>query len=48
VWSIPIRCLIGGRSIQRWGAQVNFTDRYAEIPIREHRDEVRALLAATQ
>ena len=24
---------------------VNFTDRYTEIPIREHRDEVRALLA---
>jgi hypothetical protein len=37
-----------GRSIQRWGAQVNFTDRYTEIPIREHHDEVRALLAATQ
>ena len=25
---------------------INFTDRYTEIPIREHRDEVRALLAA--
>jgi hypothetical protein len=23
---------------------VNFTDRYTEIPIREHRDEIRALL----
>ena len=25
---------------------INFTDRYTEIPIREHRDEVRALLSA--
>jgi hypothetical protein len=25
---------------------VNFTDRYTEIPIEEHRDEIRALLAA--
>ena len=25
---------------------VNFTDRHSEIPIREHRDEVRALLRA--
>ncbi len=24
---------------------INFTDRYTEIPIREHRDEVRALLS---
>jgi len=26
---------------------VNFTDRHTEIPIREHRDEVRALLMAS-
>ena len=25
---------------------INFTDRYTEIPIREHRDEIRELLAA--
>ncbi len=25
---------------------INFTDRYKEIPIREHREEVRALLSA--
>ncbi len=27
---------------------INFTDRYTEIPIREHRDEVRALLMANE
>ena len=27
---------------------INFTDRYTEIPIHEHRDEVRALLTADE